>query len=65
MMGELGRFIVALWHVVGLLLIAVLVTEFGVEGWRRLSRFFALSPRDPPGKDPPVFAASWYRSRIQ
>ena len=38
MMGELGRFIVALWHVVGLLLIAVLVTEFGVEGWRRLSR---------------------------
>jgi lysophospholipase L1-like esterase len=38
MLGELGRFIVALWHVVGLLLIAVLVTELGVEGWRRLSR---------------------------
>jgi lysophospholipase L1-like esterase len=38
MLGELGRFIVALWHVVGLLLIAVLVTEFGVEGWRRFSR---------------------------
>ena len=39
MLGELGRFVVALWHVVGLLLLAVLVTEFGVEGWRRLSRF--------------------------
>jgi lysophospholipase L1-like esterase len=38
MLGELGRFILALWHVVGLLLIAVLVTEFGIEGWRRLSR---------------------------
>lgn len=39
MLGELGRFVVALWHVIGLLLLAVLVTEFGVEGWRRLSRF--------------------------
>lgn len=33
------RFLVALWHVVGLLLVAVLVTEFGVEGWRRLARW--------------------------
>ncbi len=33
------RFVLALWHVVGLLLLAVLVTEFGVEGWRRLSRW--------------------------
>ena len=39
MLDELCRFVVALWHVVGLLLLAVLVTEFGVEGWRRLSRF--------------------------
>ncbi len=39
MLGELGRFVVSLWHVVGLLLLAVVVTEFGVEGWRRLSRF--------------------------
>jgi lysophospholipase L1-like esterase len=39
MLAELGRFVVALWHVVGLLLVAVLVIEFGVEGWRRLSRF--------------------------
>ncbi len=38
MLDQLGRFVVALWHVVGLLLLAVLVTEFGVEGWRRLSR---------------------------
>jgi len=33
------RLVVALWHVVGLLLIAVLVTEFGVDGWRRLGRW--------------------------
>jgi len=39
MLRELGRFVLALWHVVGLLLLAVLITEFGVEGWRRLSRF--------------------------
>jgi hypothetical protein len=38
MLREIGRFVVALWHVVGLLLLAVLITEFGVEGWRRLSR---------------------------
>jgi hypothetical protein len=38
MLGDLGRFVVAVWHVLGLLLLAVLVTEFGVEGWRRLSR---------------------------
>jgi lysophospholipase L1-like esterase len=33
------RFVLALWHVVGLLLIGVLAIEFGVEGWRRLSRW--------------------------
>ncbi|HEY3908705.1 MAG TPA: hypothetical protein VGM07_02310 [Stellaceae bacterium] len=33
------RFLLALWNVVGLLLLAVLVTEFGVDGWRRLSRW--------------------------
>jgi lysophospholipase L1-like esterase len=32
------HFFVALWHVVGILLLAVLVIEFGVEGWRRSSR---------------------------
>ena len=38
MSGELLRFLVALWHVIGLLLIAVVAAEFGTEGWRRLSR---------------------------
>jgi hypothetical protein len=38
MLGELGRFVLALWHVVGLLLVAVIIVEFGIEGWRRLSR---------------------------
>jgi hypothetical protein len=33
------RVVLALWHVVGLLLAAVLLTEFGVEGWRRFSRW--------------------------
>ncbi|MBV8735993.1 MAG: hypothetical protein JO007_01795 [Alphaproteobacteria bacterium] len=32
------HFFVALWHVIGILLLAVLVIEFGVEGWRRSSR---------------------------
>ncbi len=32
------RFIDAIWHVVGLLLVAILVNEAGVDGWRRLSR---------------------------
>ncbi|MGH7113226.1 MAG: hypothetical protein ACREE9_01880 [Stellaceae bacterium] len=38
MWGEAGHFILACWHVVGLLLAAVLVGEFGIDGWRRLSR---------------------------
>lgn len=38
MLGEVGRFLIALWHVVGLLLLVVFVAEFGVEGLRRLSR---------------------------
>ncbi|HTV44758.1 MAG TPA: hypothetical protein VMF05_05535 [Stellaceae bacterium] len=33
------RFLGAVWHVAGLLLVAVLVTEFGVDGWRRLVRW--------------------------
>ncbi len=33
------RLLLALWHVVGLLLVVVLLTEFGVEGWRRLVRW--------------------------
>jgi lysophospholipase L1-like esterase len=38
-MNLIVRFVVALWHVAGLLLVAVLVTEFGVDGWRRLGRW--------------------------
>ncbi len=38
-MDLIVRFVVALWHVAGLLLVAVLVTEFGVDGWRRLGRW--------------------------
>lgn len=33
------RLVLALWHVIGILLVAVLVTEFGVEGWRSFSRW--------------------------
>jgi lysophospholipase L1-like esterase len=33
------RFVLAVWHVVGLLLLALLVTEFGVESWRRCNRW--------------------------
>jgi lysophospholipase L1-like esterase len=38
MWREAFRFIVALWHVVGLLLAAALANEVGVDAWRRLSR---------------------------
>ncbi len=37
--GLMLSFVLVLWHVVGILLLAALVTEFGVEGWRRLSRW--------------------------
>jgi lysophospholipase L1-like esterase len=49
MLGELGRLIVALWHVVGLLLLLILVVEFGVEAWRRVSRW--LRYRQPTRPD--------------
>jgi hypothetical protein len=38
MWREALRFIEALWHVVGLVLVAVLANEAGIDGWRRLSR---------------------------
>jgi lysophospholipase L1-like esterase len=38
MWREVIRFILALWHVVGLLLVAVLANEIGIDAWRRLSR---------------------------
>jgi lysophospholipase L1-like esterase len=52
------RFAVALWHVIGLLLLAVLVIEFGVEGWRRASRW--LRYRRPTRPDRTA-AADAYR----
>jgi len=57
MLGELGRFVVALWHVVGLMLLAVLVAEFGVEGWRRLSRL--LRYRRPTRPDRAAIADAY------
>jgi hypothetical protein len=38
MWREALRFVEALWHVVGLLLVAVLANEAGIDAWRRLSR---------------------------
>jgi hypothetical protein len=38
MLATLGSFVIALWHVVGILFLLVLLVEFGVEGWRRLNR---------------------------
>jgi lysophospholipase L1-like esterase len=38
MLGVMRSFLLALWHVVGLLLLGVLAIEIGIEGWRRLSR---------------------------
>ncbi len=38
MLEALFRFVVALWHVAGILLLVVLFTEFGVDGLRWLSR---------------------------
>ncbi len=62
MLGQLGGFVVALWHVVGLLLIVVLVTEFGVEGWRRLSRllrYYRPTRPDRAGSADAYGGADW------
>jgi hypothetical protein len=58
MLETLGRFVIALWHVVGLLLVAVLITEFGVEGWRRLSRYLRYRRATRPDR---TAAADAYR----
>ena len=44
------RLLLALWHVVGMLLVAVLVVEFGVDGWRRLSRYLRYRRPTPPDR---------------
>src|SRR5689334_16134930 len=38
MLTGLVGILIALWHVVGLLILLVLVIELGFNGWRRLSR---------------------------
>ncbi|HEY1259642.1 MAG TPA: hypothetical protein VGF34_10355 [Stellaceae bacterium] len=38
MLQGLGRFVLALWHVVGLILLAILLVEFGTEWLRRAGR---------------------------
>jgi lysophospholipase L1-like esterase len=38
MLEDLERFVLALWHVVGLVLLVVLFAEFGIDGLRRLGR---------------------------
>ena len=38
MLEPVGRFVVALWHVLGLLLVLVLLIEFVPNAWQRLSR---------------------------
>lgn len=57
MFEVLAQFLVALWHVAGLLLIVVLVTEFGVEGWRRLNRW--LRYRRPTRPDRAALADAY------
>jgi hypothetical protein len=56
-LGYLGRFVVALWHLVGLLFLAVLITEFGVKGWRGLSRY--LRYRRPTRPDRSATAGAY------
>ncbi|MGH7064411.1 MAG: hypothetical protein ACREET_10045, partial [Stellaceae bacterium] len=39
MLHSLGRFVLAVWHVVGLIIIVVLLLEFGVDWLRAMSRW--------------------------
>jgi lysophospholipase L1-like esterase len=48
MFGQIGRFLIGLWHVVGLLLIALVIFEFGVEAVRRSSRWLRRRRTDRP-----------------
>lgn len=48
MLGLAGRFSVALWHVVGLLLIAALLVEFAPDVWRRTSRWLRYRRAERP-----------------
>jgi lysophospholipase L1-like esterase len=57
MFEVLAQSFVALWHAAGLLLIVVLVTEFGVEGWRQLNRW--LRYRRPTRPDRAALADAY------
>ncbi len=62
MWGAVGGLIVALWHVVGLLLLLVIVAEIGIEGWRRLSRWlrYHRSTRPDPAATADAYGgADW------
>jgi len=54
MLSLAGRFLIALWHVVGLALLALLAVEFAVEGWRRANRW--LRYRRAAGRDSAALA---------
>jgi lysophospholipase L1-like esterase len=54
MWWEVGRFILALWHVAGIVLVVVLVNEVGIDAWRRLSR--RLRYRRPTRPEPAALA---------
>jgi lysophospholipase L1-like esterase len=45
-----GSLIVALWHVVGLLLLLVVIVEFGVGAWRRASRWLRYRQSTRPDR---------------
>ncbi len=57
MWAQFARILLALWHVAGLLLIFVLVVEYGVEGWRRFARW--LRYRRPTRPDRAAFADAY------
>jgi hypothetical protein len=58
----IGRFILALWHVVGVVLIAILLVEYGFDGLRRLSRRWRYrrpTRPDPSGNADAYAGAEW------
>jgi lysophospholipase L1-like esterase len=57
MLGELARFLIALWHLAGLLLLLVVLVEFGIDGWRLLSRW--LRYRRPTRPDRSAIAEAY------
>jgi lysophospholipase L1-like esterase len=60
MWREALRFVEAVWHVAGLVLIAVLANEFGIDAWRRLSR--RLRYRRPTRPEPAALADAYARA---